>query len=184
MTKKALYVACALSVCAAASGAATLTLDDVVASADLHPSNPATEHSFVANALGVDESQVSYVIKYEGDTGANALVVQTDDAGQYFVDVGQNASDYFILKFGNGGTSGLESHYLLHNVGELDMFVWTDDLDDQWQGSGDLMGRLSHVTLFAYDIQDDIPHAPLPASGLLLLAGLGGVVASRRRKAS
>lgn len=176
--KKALSLSTALILCAAASGAATLGLDSYVGQATLSNSGDATEIAAMESALGLGAGSLSIESKVQ----FSDLTFGTDDAGNYFADMSSEEPGYFILKFGGyKKIAGASSHYFFKNGSEMNYLVWSSS---QVNGLMDKCSaddcKLSHVTTFA----GSVPSVPLPASGLLLLAGVFGVAGAGRRKKS
>lgn len=177
---------------AGASVAATYTVDNFIDTADqcqgnetlgvdcdFVGTNPDNEVAALESIIGLAAGSLEFDTKYADAS----LSFSKDDAGNFFVDIAPAITGYFILKFGNGGTSE-PSHYFFENIGELDKLVWTnaqvnglmsacveDDAGTQYVAGN---CRLSHVTTVV----------PVPAAGLMLLTGIGGMALVRRRRKS
>lgn len=120
------------------------------------------------------------------EAGELAIMQDDTDSNVFYVNVSPDTPGYFILKFGTGNT-GESTHYFFENIADLSILAWditasqSGGLYNLWDCvAGDLVGgsgdqpqcSLSHITTVI----------PVPAAGWLLLGGLGGLAAFRRRK--
>jgi hypothetical protein len=87
----------------------------------------------------------------------------------------EDAYDYYVAIFKTGGGQNSPS-WAAFSFTELPV---DDNGGFTWAISG--QNGLSHVELFGVG-EKDTPEVPLPAAGFLLLGGLGGLMAMRRRK--
>lgn len=148
-------------------------------------SNSDNEIAYLAEYLGLDFSDLDLFQKYEEPAVISLQNDNDPDNREYFFDIAPDQVGWFILKFGAGQSDGGISHFFFENIGELSKLVWNDfqtnDLlngCNNFEGSGGLYSSeigsctLSHITTVV----------PVPAAGWLLLGGLGGLAALRRRK--
>ncbi len=77
-----------------------------------------------------------------------------------------------VLKAGNATTGG----WIAYLVESADL-VYTSIFP-----TGSDFRDLSHISLYGSGVNNSMPSVPLPAAGWMLLAGLGGLVAAKRRK--
>ena len=175
MTFKTFAAAAVASLIASGASAATYTPDTFLGSADLGNSGEDTEIEYLESLLGPG-TDLTFDFKLE--SGAFGV----DDAGNFFVDVAPDQPGYFILKFGVGSL-GVDTHYFFANIAELSLLVWTNAQTNNLLAKCEDLEigtcRLSHVTTTT----GNPPVVPLPAAGWLLLAGVGGLAALRRKKA-
>ena len=185
--------------------------DTLLGAADLGGANPDVELAALADVLEVAVDTLEFDIKYDNgdDTTENDYVVDYDSVyDQFSVDIDPATPGYFILKVGNidpGGKLGLDpvyTHFFFENLDDLSTLAWGGDFCYSDLGSMGMFdalvaeqdcekmlswltvlnadgGKLSHITTTTGDPGTVIP---LPAAGWLLLGGLGGLAALRRRK--
>jgi len=143
---------------------------------------------YLATEFGLNYDDLLLFEKFEsGDILYNGIA-EEDDTASYYFDIDPDTVGWFILKFGDGGNDNTNvSHYFFENIADLTKLVWSDFQTDgalsacrsgenSLYAIGDVVGeigscRLSHITTVV----------PLPAAGWLLLGGLGGLAAMRRR---
>lgn len=164
-----------------AASAATLTPDTLLGSASLGNSSDAAEIAELESLAGLAAGSLTVNTKMESGSFGK------DDVGNWFVDVAPDEPGFFVLKFGIGNLA-VDDTYFFKNIAELTKLVWTDgnvngllDSCDVANGGTTTIGdpcRLSHVTY------TDPSPVPLPAAGWMLIAGVGGLAAMRRRKKS
>lgn len=142
-------------------------VDQIFASADLSNSGDAVEEAWIESVLGFDVN-----LSYKNDSTSWALV--NNETSIYASELVTN-TDYFIVKYGNGGISGLDSHFLYQNLDALMYAVI--DLDLVSTAKNFNIGRVSHITEFGSTTTD------VPEPGTLMLLGLGllGMFGAARR---
>ena len=207
---KTVLAVSAVALMAGSAQAATYSPDTFLGADNVSPSDPSNEVDALADILGLSPDDFEFTEKYvaEDDDGANdpypVFDLMRDDGGNWYVNVDPNEPGYFVLKIGNGAKLPY-SHYFYANDGaadEVSLLVWSNDFSvcsgegfastvdcasevasfdafmwDSYLETGTLGGVLSHITL----IDGDTTPIPLPAAGWLLLGGLGGLAAMRRR---
>lgn len=131
-------------------------VDTIYATATLADSSEAGEEAWVSGLLGYDVD-----ISYKNDATSWSLV--NGETSIYASELAAPTA-YYIVKFGNGGISGLDSHYLYKNLEELMYAVI--DLDLVSTAKNFDIGRVSHVTEFGGTTD-------VPEPGTLMLLGLG-----------
>lgn len=203
---KTVLAVSAVALMAGSAQAATYSPDTFLGADNVSPSNPSEEVDALAAILGLPSDNFEFTEKYfaSDDSETPVFDLMRDDVGNWYVNVDPNEPGYFVLKIG----SGVElpySHYFYANDGaadEVSLLVWSNDFSvcsgegfastvdcasevayfdafmwDSYLETGTLGGALSHITL----IDGDTTPIPLPAAGWLLLGGLGGLAAMRRR---
>ena len=105
-------------------------------------------------------------------------IIAGNDTGEFYIDVTPDEPGWFILKFGGGGLVG-DDTFFFENIHDLTKLAWLVPAQVTAEAWGDcVVGdeldqcRLSHVTTVV----------PVPAAGWLMIAGIGGLAALRRRK--
>ncbi|HEY9134625.1 MAG TPA: PEP-CTERM sorting domain-containing protein [Pseudomonadales bacterium] len=132
-------------------------VDSIFAHNTLADSSAAGEEAWVESLLGYDVA-----ISYKNDATSWSLV---NGETSIYASGLSSPTAYYIVKFGNGGISGLDSHYLYQNLDELMYAVI--DLDLVSTAHNFNIGRVSHVTEFGAGTTD------VPEPGTLMLLGLG-----------
>lgn len=143
---------------------------DVVKGADtLANSGDATEIGWAKGIL--PDATLTQNTKYNSGGSDWTLVDGTTDV---FTVMLTTMPDYFLLKFGIGGVTGVESHYLFENVNKLDYAV----IDFSEMGIPVLknfgIDRISHIA--EYDSTLITTQVPGPA--MLFIFGLGLIMLS------
>lgn len=82
---------------------------------------------------------------------------------------------------GCGSTGWVESNYVVGAAGDYQLQFGVTNWDDTAYDSGMAIAG-ANIGGVSIDPDDDLPPVPLPAAGWMLLAGLGGIAAMRRRK--
>ena len=187
---------------AAPSSAATVTLGSCVVSSTLDVTGYVSPTSSCFSLPGLSDGDTAKLTdlndtlingatggwaslgKFPGSGGSNTNWALDDDtsplkAGDW--DIFAAASSVygeFMMIFKSGQDRNTDPAAFVGYIMDGTSGTWTSPLlkDD---GSGD-QRDLSNVELFARG--GSVPVVPLPASGLLLIAGLGGLAAMRRRK--
>lgn len=169
----------------AAAQAAVYNVDPLRCTLTLANSGDANELNAIANCMNTTNGTSLTGSDLVLDTAlkGSQQTIQTDANDSFFVDLGTDRMGFFMLKFGNN-SSGFRN-YIFENLAEYSKLVWTNDqigdimvTTDCFQTGGDC--KLSHIS-FATDPSAQVP---LPATGLLLLGGIGGLAALRKRKAA
>ena len=171
LLKKSL-IAFALLLALPIAHAATFGLDNKIGEALLGNSGDATEKQALADALGIDVSEVTLVSKVSSGIGATQNEGTIDE---WFIDVAPAEPGFYLLKFGIGGISATADTFFFENVAELTKLVWSNSQVQGITGSTTCnncnIGRLSHYT--SLDVVGDPQGDPLPEPGIMLLFSLG-----------
>ncbi len=129
---------------------------------DLGNSSPAVELGVLDVLLdGIVGNQLS---------GFNKI---TPANGEIPVTIGSTLAEYIVFKTGNASNDGKHFFIKLSGAGAFDV---------KFDKNGQNGGGLSHYTLIGERPQ--LSSVPLPAGAVLILTGLGGLVAMRRKKTS
>src|SRR5688572_21561778 len=103
---------------AAPAQAEVFTPDTIIGSTNLGNSSEADEAAWLDSLPGVNFTGYTKV-----DDGE--VVVLTDTAGNYYVDVAPDEPGYFLLKFGGGNANPVDT-LAFENIAELTKLVWTE----------------------------------------------------------
>lgn len=170
--------------------------DQFLGSTTLASSGNAVETAWVASVLNVAITDVTMTFKEElGDdnwtlaSDSTSLAASGDTlADDYYFDLsfgGTNTdyAEYFMLKLGNGGVPGMDTHYLYKNLEQLNYalvdFSAASPAFSNFGVGRINVGRISHTDGF------DTNTTPVSEPSILGLMGLGmiGLGLSRRRLA-
>lgn len=163
--------------------AATITdvggVDSLIGSATLNNSGDNTELTWVRDLL--NDQTIEMDDKYNSSGSDWELV---DGESDVFATSLMQSPGYFLLKFGTGNT-GVDSHFLFENIGDLNFGVvdFSDMGIDLSSNTKFHIGRISHVDEFSgtSTVPTPIP-TPVPAPAGILLLGLGLVGFGMARK--
>lgn len=156
----------------------SFTLDDTSANAVtgqfLFASEEFPDQS-VTDIMAIFVNGVNYAFFSNGDLVSN----QNGDPNDFFND---NSTNAFGMEF-DGLTDVFTFTGLANGGGAVNTiaFAIADTSDSGWDSAMFLTGLRSTTTTGTGGI-DDTSEVPLPAAGWMLLAGLGGLAAARRRK--
>jgi len=145
--------------------------DALLGSATLKNSGERTQRQALADLLRFDLDRVA--LDYKGESP----LVQSDGSGGWYIDidaeilVDTGLPQFFLLKFGIGGLSGVDNTYFFMNGGDLTRLEWSNE---------DVDG-ISYERLGSFAILHDPPPLPEPATLALVGLGLAGLGFSRRR---
>ena len=146
--------------------AVTYTVDTLIGQIDSAQSGQAYEEQQLELACSCNVTL---------QTNVNSFTVNTDDAGNNYLDVTPNTPGYFLLKFGNG--NGTNDMFFFQNIGELNKLVWTNA---QLGAVGLTEKHYDSLSHYAITSSGNVPE---PTSLLLLGAGVAGVSLMRRKVA-
>lgn len=149
--------------------------DSLIGSATLKSSGDNAELTWVRDLL--NDQSIEIDDKYSSSGNDWALVEGESDI---FATSLMQSPGYFLLKFGTGNT-GVDSHFLFENVGELSFGVvdFSDMGIDLSSNTKFHIGKISHVDEFSGI--SPVP-TPVPAPAGILLFGLGLVSFGMVRK--
>ena len=183
--KNGLAAAFLLGMMTVSASAATYNVDTLLGSAALSKSGDSTELATMCFEAGFLAGACPLTMDLKLNSTDAGFNINRDDVGNYFIDVAPTTPGYFLLKFGTGGTGSSISHFFFENIADFTKLVFTASQVNFLIGGGDCgasnpnacnIDRLSHYATF------DPAVVPVPASLPMLLAGLGGLAALRRRR--
>ena len=134
------------------------------------------EIAFSSGIEAVDVTLTSLTFGWIGDiyndyVGTNGLFeVLVTDLSEFMIDTGATLADSGTITANLGIDGGLNSYIL------PDLPLLTDNLFGIKAGIG------GSWKLMAVTVDYSVPEVPLPAAGWLMIAGLGSIVAMRRKK--
>jgi hypothetical protein len=159
-------------------------VDTLVDHADLGNSGDASELAFIADALNVDSSTLTYTHLGDASGGANWLTVD-GSSSLYAFNFTASTPAYFLIKLGSGvgvagdGSAETFSHYLYQNVSSLNYGVIDLSSFDRTRNRTVNIGLVSHVSTANGTPTTSVPE---PASLSLFGLAMAGVAFVRRRK--
>lgn len=168
--------------------------DTLISSTTLPNSGDATEKAWVESALEtyLGIASVDATLGVKDNSGSTNWTLASDSLSDdgfnddYYYNFGTDSNnveiepDYYLLKFGTGGTNGrpssggrIESHYLFENIGDLNYamvdFSQATDVANFSVGSVNI-GKLSHTNTY------NVGGSVVPEPSTYAMFGLAGVI--------
>lgn len=152
-------------------------VDEFIASETLDDSGDGTELSWVRNMLG--DQTLTLDEKYNSSETDWSLVTNETDVYSTLL---SSSPGYFLLKFGVGQT-GVDSHFIFKNVGDLSYGVIDFSLAGivPIKGKKFTIGKISHVDEFEASIPNNTSIPEPMTISLFAIALLGFARRSHRR---
>lgn len=175
MNKKILGMLATLAACCVSSAAwsvpisTVVSMDNLIASANLGNSGDDTVANWVSTQLG---TTVEFGEKTECDSGCGWQSVTGTGANDVYAFELTSSTGWFLIKTGNGSSTG-DRHFLFENVGSLDFAVFS--LSQLGFSDRVTITKVSHVSEFG--------STPVPEPATVALLGLGilGLALGRKR---